>query len=42
MSEACVTKFKSACITKAVKFGIWRHLRTSNFLHEYFIVTKIT
>lgn len=31
MSEACVTKFKSACITKAVKFGILHHLRTDNF-----------
>lgn len=31
MSEACVTKFKSAYITKAVKFGILHHLRTDNF-----------
>lgn len=31
MSGACVTKFKSVCITKAVKFGIWSHLYTDNF-----------
>lgn len=41
MSEACVTKFKSACITKAVKFGILHHLRTDNF-SQIFYVTKIT
>ena len=37
MDEACVTKFKSVCIIRAVKFGILHHLRTDNFLHEYFM-----
>lgn len=37
MSEACVTKFKSVCITKAVKFGILHHLHTDNFLYKYFM-----
>ena len=35
MDEAYITKFKSTCIIRAVKFGILRHLRTGNFLHEY-------
>ena len=42
MSEACVTKFKSTCITKAVKFGILHHLHTDNFFVRIFYVTKIT
>ena len=37
MGEACVTKFKSVCITKVVKFGILHHLCTDNFLHKYFM-----
>ena len=37
MSEACVTKFKSMCIIKAVKFDILHHLHIDNFSHEYFM-----
>ena len=37
MSEARVTKFKSVCIIKAVKFGILHHLHTDNFLHKSFM-----
>ncbi len=31
MGEACITKFKSVCIIRAVKFGIWSHLHTDIF-----------
>ncbi len=37
MDEAYVTKFKGVCIIRAVKFGIWSHLHTDNFLHKYFM-----